>query len=268
VIPTPPRPDLGSPGLPVPPEILGRPLATWRWWEAIGVVVGAFILGSIATIPIYLIFGDTRQGGASGASELAQSAVLDLALLAVLIGWLSRWHPTWRPVIGFPAKDRWVREVAIGAGLGLMVWFAATIAAGAILATLNAIGNAPVPESLPDQISSDLPAAGLVVFALLAVVIAPVTEEFIFRGLLFRAIRDRRGFWPGAIVSALLFGLVHYLPDNPWRSVVALQAVMVFTGLGLAFVYEKRRNIVANMAGHAAFNSIAVFSSVARALHR
>ena len=37
----------------------------------------------------------------------------------------------------------------------------------------------------------------------------------------------------GPIVSALLFGLVHYIPDNPWRSVVALQAVMVFTGLGL-----------------------------------
>jgi membrane protease YdiL (CAAX protease family) len=268
VIPPPPRPDLGRPAFPVPPETLGRPLATWRWWEAISVVVGAFILGSIATVPIYLIFGDTRQGGASGASELAQSAVVDLVMLAVLIGWLSRWHPMWRPVIGFPSKDRLLREVAIGVGLGLVVWLAATIAASAILAMLNAIGNAPAPESLPEQISTDLPGAGLVVFALLAVVIAPMTEEFVFRGLLFRAIRDRHGFWPGAIVSALLFGLVHYLPDNPWRSVVALQAVMVFTGLGLAFVYEKRKNIVANMAGHAAFNSIAVFSIVAHAIHR
>jgi membrane protease YdiL (CAAX protease family) len=268
VIPPPPRPDLGGPWFPVQPETAGRLLATWRWWEAVGVVVGAFILGSIATVPIYLIFGDTRQGGASGVSELAQSAVVDLVMLGVLIGWLSRWHPTWRPVIGFPAKGRWLREVAIGVGLGLVVWLVATIAAGLILAMLNAIGNAPGPESLPEQISTDLPGAGLVVFALLAVIIAPMTEEFVFRGLLFRAIRDRYGFWPGAIVSALLFGLVHYLPDNAWRSVVALQAVMVFTGIGLAFIYEKRRNIVANMAGHAAFNSIAVFSIVARSLHR
>ena len=43
----------------------------------------------------------------------------------------------------------------------------------------------------------------------LAVVVAPITEELFFRGLLFRALRDRHGFWLGAAVSAVLFGFVH-----------------------------------------------------------
>ena len=250
----------------VPTEIVGRPRATWRWWEVFGVVLCAFILGSIAAIPIFALLGDTRQGGASGVSELAQTAVTDLVGLVLLIAWLSRWHPGWRPMIGFPRAGRWLRESLIGAGLGLLVWLCATLAALAILAILDAFRRPGVRDSLPQQISSDLSTGALAVFALLALVIAPITEEFIFRGLLFRSIRDRRGFWVGAIVSALAFGLVHFVGDNDWRSVVALQATMVFTGFGLALIYEKRGNIVANIAGHMAFNSIAVLTIAAHVL--
>lgn len=48
--------------------------------------------------------------------------------------------------------------------------------------------------------------------ALLAVVIAPVVEEFAFRGLLMRRSMARRGFWPGLLLSALVFAVLH--PPN------------------------------------------------------
>jgi membrane protease YdiL (CAAX protease family) len=54
-------------------------------------------------------------------------------------------------------------------------------------------------------------AAGALV--LLAAVIAPISEEFFFRGVLFRTVRDRHGFWPAALASAIPFGLVHYVPS-------------------------------------------------------
>jgi membrane protease YdiL (CAAX protease family) len=37
-----------------------------------------------------------------------------------------------------------------------------------------------------------------------------------------------------------------------------LQSIMVFTGIALAWIYERRANLVANIAAHMAFNAIGV----------
>lgn len=41
------------------------------------------------------------------------------------------------------------------------------------------------------------------------VVIAPLFEELLFRGFVFRGVAQRFGFWPSAIVVSGLFGLAH-----------------------------------------------------------
>jgi uncharacterized protein len=269
VIPTPPpRPDVapaaGSFPTPPPGAVLGgRPVSTWRWWEVIGVVVAGYILGGIASIPVYLLLGTTSTNGASGVSELSQTLVADLVLFGVIAFWLRRWHPQWRATIGFPPRGRWLREISVGSGLGLLVRLVAAIASVAVLSILQTTGGTG-NTTLPNQVSSDLSAGALVVFALVAVVVAPATEELVFRGLLFRTIRDRHSLLVAGVVSAVLFGLVHFVPDHEWRSVVALQVTMMITGFGLAMIYEYRKNLVANVAGHAIFNLLAVILIVGR----
>ena len=93
----------------------------------------------------------------------------------------------------------------------------------------------------PEQLSSNLSALGKVAAAVLAIVVAPITEEFFFRGMLFRSVRDRWGFWVGAVSSSLLFGLVHYVAA-PWRDALLLQTMMVVTGLGLALDLRTARH--------------------------
>jgi membrane protease YdiL (CAAX protease family) len=78
-------------------------------------------------------------------------------------------------------------------------------------------------------------------------------------------VRDRHGVALGAIVSAVLFGVIHYVP-GPWPDAVALQVTMVVTGIGLALVYERRKTLLAPIVGHAAFNLIAVVVIVFDAL--
>ena len=196
MIPVPPRPDLESgPFPPSPagrPADGGRPKSTWSWWEALGVVFGALILGSIASIPVFAALHDTRSNGASGVSELAQGIVTDVVGLVVIVLWLIRWHPEWRLAIGFPPKGRRLREALIGGATGLAVLIVATVASSIILAILHAI-NGGAKESLPEQVRSDLSPGAVVLFAILALVVAPVTEEFVFRGLLFRP--DNPLFW-------------------------------------------------------------------------
>ncbi len=46
---------------------------------------------------------------------------------------------------------------------------------------------------------------------------------------------------------------------------VALQITMVVTGIGLALIYERRKNLVSDIAGHAAFNLVAVVAIAAGA---
>jgi membrane protease YdiL (CAAX protease family) len=261
----PPRPDLDPTGTLAPTVpgagprrgLDGRPLATWRWWEVLGFTLLGFFLGSLAVVPIVLLLGDTTTAnGASGASELLQGIIVDLVLLATLFLWLRRRHPTWWQVVGFPTRNRIAKEIGIGAGLGLLVRLVAGIASAGVLIVLEHTTGRSV--DLPQQVSSGLSVTGFVLFAFYAVIVAPITEEFVFRGLLYRSIRDRRGVAIGAIVSAIPFGLVHFIPGQPWPNVVALQLTMVVTGIGLALIYERRGTIVADIAGHAAFNLLAV----------
>jgi len=263
LIPEPPsRPDLGLPSLPPVPGsgvqkgLDGRPLATWTVWEVVGRVLLGFFLGTLASVPVYLLMKDTTANGAVGPSELLQGAVLDVVMLTSLILWLGRRHPTWRQIIGFPARHNLVKEIAVGAGLGLLVRFGAGIASVAVTSVLQKATGESV--SLPEQVRTGMSGPAIALFALYAVAVAPITEEFVFRGLLYRAIRDRLGVAAGAVLSAIPFGLIHYVGGQPWRDVLTLQLTMVVTGVGLALIYERRKTIVADMAGHAAFNLLAV----------
>ena len=262
-MPEPPsRPDEGFPPLPPVPGAAvrtgldGRPLATWTVWEVVGRVLLGFLLGTLASIPVFALMKDTTSNGAVGPSELLQGLVLDGVLLASLIVWLRRRHPAWRQILGFPARRHLLKEIAIGAGLGLLVRFAAGVASVAVTAVLErATGQA---VSLPQQVRTGMSGPAIALFALYAVIVAPLTEELVFRGLLYRAIRDRLGVAVGAVLSAIPFGLIHYVGGQPWRDVLTLQLTMVVTGVGLALIYERRKTLVADIAGHAAFNLLAV----------
>ena len=87
-------------------------------------------------------------------------------------------------------------------------------------ALLTPEGDQTVTEDLgADESTLALVAAGFVV-----IVVAPVAEEFFFRGFFYRALRSRLGVLSAAAIDGLVFGLIHFtgtdtlelLPD-PWR---------------------------------------------------
>ncbi|MEX0850303.1 MAG: CPBP family intramembrane glutamic endopeptidase, partial [Gaiellaceae bacterium] len=79
--------------------------------------------------------------------------------------------------------------------------------------------------------------------------------ELFFRGVLFRAVRDRRGLVAGLIATGVGFALIHYIP-GPWQDSVLLIAVMFFNGMALAWFYERRGTLVAPIVAHMVFNVI------------
>jgi len=83
----------------------------------------------------------------------------------------------------------------------------------------------------------------------LAIVAAPLFEEYIFRGLIFGGLRRSRGFLFSAAASAAIFAVVH-----PTASV----APVFVLGLLAAFAYERSGSLAAPVIVHAAYNAAAV----------
>src|SRR5262249_42744382 len=75
---------------------------------------------------------------------------------------------------------------------------------------------------------------------------------FLFRGYMYRALRNWRGPWPAALIVGVIFGAFH-IQGSPVGFLVPLA---VF-GVMLCFVYEISGSLYACIALHAVNNSIA-----------
>ena len=83
----------------------------------------------------------------------------------------------------------------------------------------------------------------------LAVVAAPIFEEFIFRGLIFGGLRRSLGVGSAALASAAIFAIVH-----PPASIVPVFGL----GLAAALVYERTRLLAGPMIVHATYNAAVI----------
>ena len=81
--------------------------------------------------------------------------------------------------------------------------------------------------------------------ALMIVVLAPVGEELLFRGIAYSALR-RRGKWRAAVVSSLLFAVAH-------MQVVHFFPIFVM-GFAFAFLVERTRSLVPAIVLHLGVN--------------
>ena len=68
----------------------------------------------------------------------------------------------------------------------------------------------PPEEELPKELGADEGVGLAIATGILLIVVAPVAEEIFFRGFLYQAFRNSFGVWPGAILSGLVFGVIHF----------------------------------------------------------
>ena len=85
------------------------------------------------------------------------------------------------------------------------------------------------------------------------VVIAPITEELLFRGLFLHRLTEGYGPRVGVIASALCFGIFHLLP---WQVVGA-----GLVGIYLGWLVVRTRSIFVPMFSHAVFNLVPVVAT-------
>jgi membrane protease YdiL (CAAX protease family) len=221
--------------------------------------LGSLLLGAVPAVAVYLGFhtNPTSTGRLGGVDFLA-NGVGQIAGLLVIVGYLSWRHPGWRRIVRLPKLRDLPRELGIGAVLGM----AATLGLGTLVTfVLEPLFQAIVHHDVTpaEQVGTDIHGWETVAFVLAVVVVAPVVEEFFFRGLFFRTLRDRHGFVVGALGSGVLFALLHSGAGSLASNVMLQIAIAIF-GVCLAAMYEWRGTLGANVAAHAAFNLVTVLT--------
>jgi membrane protease YdiL (CAAX protease family) len=111
----------------------------------------------------------------------------------------------------------------------------------------------PLPPGVEDLLRNQLadkPAEAVLVVA----VVAPLTEELLFRGLILRGLEQRYGAWPALLVSSALFAASHVFPA---------QAIPAFAaGLYLGWLYLATGTLWWPLAAHALYNGLVVTLAV------
>lgn len=120
--------------------------------------------------------------------------------------------------------------------------------AGCIAATcLMTMAQLAFYDSQYQQTAQTLYAAGFLMQAAVLGILIPVSEEMMFRGVLFKRFRERQGFWYSAVCSSVFFAFMH---TNVTQTIYAF-----LLGLMLSYLYEKTGSIKAPVLLHIVLNS-------------
>lgn len=105
------------------------------------------------------------------------------------------------------------------------------------------------PQELLNLFSMERPGVtAMMIF--LAIIVAPVVEEFVFRGVIYRYLKGRSSARIALIVSSVLFSLIH--------ANLAVFLPLFLLGMLLCRAYEKTQNILVPIAMHACFNTTTI----------
>lgn len=119
---------------------------------------------------------------------------------------------------------------------------------GLVLFVLKLFGIEPEVQPTITVIKSSTDGWQTAIFGFAAVILAPVFEEGLFRGVLYPVFRNRGHRWIGLWVTALLFGAIH------WN--LAAFIPLTFLAIVFTWLYERTGNLLAPMAAHGVFNGI------------
>ena len=210
------------------------------------VLVAWLVIGQVLLYGIALGLGVVGNGNGTG-DRLAQVGILS-AVLAASLAWLGlrgRLGAAWAPGRGGRGVD-----VLLGVGAGVGGFVVLLVGLGLLFQVVGF--DSPEQQALQDVVGGGMDALLAVV---LAVVLAPVVEELVFRGALHQGLRRRAGFWPAAVLSSAIFAVVHV-------EVVASSPVFLvqlfLLGVLFAWLLERTGNLLAPVVAHLVFNGISM----------
>ena len=214
----------------------------WSAWEPLDAAIGiALVVGGLT------IAGSIAAVAADDDPELTLISLFLQGLVFIAAPLLvASWRTNLSPwaVVGFTrfkARDLWL---VVG---GMVAQVMATLAVAAL--------TMPEQTSIFEDKQLDESTLALALAVVSVVLIAPIAEEALFRGLLFGALRRRLPFIGAAGISGALFGAAHLANGD-----FAVAGLLAFFGILLAFLYERTGSLGPPIALHMLNNALAMLS--------
>jgi membrane protease YdiL (CAAX protease family) len=227
----------------------GLPNSDWGMGEC-GKAI-AWLIPLVAASIAIEVWVSGRLGAFIGESAIGLAVVLGA-------GKAARQSGGWGRALGWELPK--LRETWIA-----FRWFGWNLAARFVAGVFFVLITLPLrgkPQSNVD-VSGHKSVLGVLVLIVVAVVIAPVVEEFFFRGLLLRAGMRRFPFWPAAIVTSVLFGLAHVYQVDSLRAKIILGGSISAFGLVQSLLVRRTAKLGANMWVHGFANGLVVLFALA-----
>ena len=245
----PPTPQFEPGPAPEPPD---QP--TWRLWSAPAAIALGLGLGVLASIMVELIGGTGGSGSsrATPAENIISNVLFDLGFVAAALYFASVQGRLRAVDFGFRWPGIRITSIAVlAAGFGYYI----------VTAIYSVLLRLHGSDKLPSDLGVNKSTAALVAASVFVCVIAPIAEEFFFRGFIFGVLRGWRivvagrniGVWVAAVITGILFGLAH-TGSASGQYLVPLG----FLGFVLCLVRWRTGSLYPCMALHAINNSLAL----------
>jgi membrane protease YdiL (CAAX protease family) len=246
--PTPaPPPSLhAAPELPEGIERPDRVGPRWRPWTAWVALVAGFALALVGSVVVGIV------GAAAGAQFDDPTPAMNIASTIVQDGCLVGAAVLFAGMAGRPLPAQFgLRPTP---PLKALAWMVVAFVTFYVITLIwvAIVGGNPDDEKLPDELGADQSTIALLAVAFLVSVVAPIAEEFFFRGFFYGALRNWRGVVPAAIVTGVVFGAIH-AGSADWQFLLPLG---VF-GFLLCMLRERTGSLYPCIALHCANNSLA-----------
>jgi len=225
--------------------------------DLLGWLLGGFSLGHHLQFHGLLDAYRRRLVSAPASSHVAANVVLSLAgylvSAGVPIGLLLLIAHRKRASIGEELgwnTHRLGRNLLYGVG-GYAIALPLLLLAQSVGGFAGTHLHAPTPSNpaMPMLASAASPWVQAILVGL-ATVAAPLTEEFLFRGVFYNAAKLRVGVWPAIVLTGLIFGFVHP---------VGIAEMLPLATLGGVFAWmaETRKSLAPSILAHCLQNTFA-----------
>jgi membrane protease YdiL (CAAX protease family) len=235
-------------------------------------VVGAILLFPLIAVTQYIYIhtghrfttvGDHRAFQRwTQAPQFNTAALLltDVGILAVIWYRLGRLRLPWSIVgLGTALRDRPGRAVLTGLGLGIVALILSTLVTNALQQRGADVGG---QQRVLIQPLYGAPGWAVLLFVLAGSLVAPVAEETLFRGYIFRALAARKSVPLAYIISAGTFAAVHLGEGRTLGDLLPLVPALFIVGGLLCFAYHRTGNLLSDITAHVFFNGIGFIATL------
>jgi membrane protease YdiL (CAAX protease family) len=141
-------------------------------------------------------------------------------------------------------------------GWAPILFFAGRAAQLAVTLPLIAVPVLRHSSERYSELMRDQPTSALITLVVVGVIVAPLVEELLFRGVLLRGLLTRFSGPVAAVIQGVIFGCYHFAPGLGLYNVVLITANSVF-GIIFGFVVLRRRTLWTGIIAHALTNASA-----------